>query len=49
MLKEFAWNTFIKVGLVDSYIFYREIDERDRASEQRKIAEAEAAISANHA
>ena len=49
MLKEFAWNTFIKVGLVDSYIFYREIDERDRASEQRKIAEAEAAISVNHA
>jgi hypothetical protein len=49
MLKEFAWNTFLKVGSVDSYIFYREIEERDRAAEQRKMAEAEAAISASNA
>ena len=49
MLKDFAWNTFFKVGLVDSYIFYREIEERDRAAEQRKMAEAEAAISVSNA
>ena len=45
MLKDFAWNTFMKTGIVDSYIFYREIEERDRAAQQRKLAEAEAASS----
>lgn len=49
MLKDFAWNTFIKAGFIESYIFYREIEERDRAAEQRKMAEAEAAISASQA
>jgi hypothetical protein len=45
MLKDFAWNAFINAGIVDSYIFYKEMEERDRASEQRKMAEAEAATS----
>lgn len=45
MLKDFAWNTFIKSGIVDSYIFYREIEERDRSAEQKDLAEAEAAPS----
>lgn len=45
MLKDFAWNTFMKIGIVDSYVFYREIEERDRAEEQEKMAEAEAAPS----
>lgn len=49
MLKDFAWNTFMKTGIVDSYIFYREIEERDRAAEQRILAEAEAATSVSHA
>lgn len=47
MLKDFAWNTFIKSGIVDSYIFYREIEERDRSEKQRKIAEAETATSSS--
>lgn len=47
MLKDFAWNTFTKTGIVDSYIFYREIEERDRAAEQTKLAEAEAAPSSS--
>lgn len=47
MLKEFAWNTFIKSGIFDSYLFYREIEERDRSDKQRKMAEAEAASSSS--
>lgn len=47
MLKEFAWKTFEFTGSIDSYIFYREIEERDSAAEQRRMAEAEAAISTN--
>ena len=47
MLKNFAWNTFMKTGIVNSYLFYREIEERDRAEEQRKLAEAEAAPSSS--
>jgi len=46
MFKEFAWNTFIETGNLESYIFYKEIEERDRAAEQRKLAESEAAPSA---
>ncbi len=49
MLKDLAWNIFINVGIVDSYMFYREIEERDRAAEQNKLAEAETATSASHA
>lgn len=48
MLKDFVWNTFMRIGILDSYIFYREIEERDRAAEQRKLAEAEAAMSAGN-
>ena len=47
MLKDFAWSTFIKSGIVDSYLFYREIEERDRSEKQRKMAEAEAATSSS--
>jgi hypothetical protein len=49
MLKDFAWNTFEHTGNIDSYIFYREIDERNRAEDERGIAEAEAATSKNPA
>ncbi len=49
MLKDFAWDTFINSGILESYIFYREIEERDRAAEQRELAEAEAAPSAGNA
>ncbi len=49
MLKDFAWNTFMKTGIVDSYIFYREIEERERAEEQGKLAEEEAATSISQA
>lgn len=47
MLKDFAWNTFEHTGNIDSYIFYREINERNRVDDEIIIAEAEAAISKN--
>lgn len=49
MLKDFAWDTFINNGILESYIFYREIEERDRAAEQRNLAEAEVAPSVSNA
>ncbi len=49
MLKDFAWDTFINKGNLESYIFYREIEEGERADEQRKLAEAEAAPSVSNA
>jgi len=49
MLKDFAWDTFINKGILESYIFYREIKERERADEQRKLAEDEAAPSISNA
>lgn len=49
MLKDFAWDAFINSGILESYIFYREIEERDRAAEQRNLAEAEAAPSVSNA
>ncbi len=49
MLKDFAWDTFTEYGILESYIFYREIEERDRAAEQRCLAEEEAAPSASNA
>lgn len=45
MFKEFAWNAFVETGNLDIYMFYREIEERDRAAEQRNLAEDEAAPS----
>lgn len=48
MLKEFAWNAFEYTGNIESYIFYKEIEENSRATEQRRMAEAEAAISRSH-
>jgi len=49
MLKDFAWDAFINKGILESYIFYKEIEEKERADEQRKIAEAEAATSISNA
>lgn len=47
MLKEFTWNTFMKSGIIDSYLLYREIEERDRTAKQKRLAEAEAATSSS--
>lgn len=45
MLKEFAWKTFENTGSIDSYIFYKEIEEKNKAVAESRIAEEEAAIS----
>ncbi len=45
MLKDFAWNTFEFTGSIDSYFFFKEIEEKNSGAEQKGIAEAEAAIS----
>lgn len=46
MLRDFMWEVFENTGSVDSYIFYSEMKERDKAEEQRMLAEAEAATAA---
>lgn len=46
MLKDFMWEVFEHTGSVDSYIFYSEMKERDKAEELRMLAEAEAATAA---
>jgi len=48
MFKEFAWNAFVETGNPDFYMLYKEIEERDRAAEQRSLAEDEAAPSAGN-
>lgn len=45
MLKEFAWETFEKTGNIDSYMFYKEIDQKKKAFKESKVAEEEAATS----
>lgn len=49
MFKEFAWDAFIKTGDLESYMFYREIEERDKVAQQSDLAESEAAPSAGNA
>lgn len=43
MLRDFMWKIFENTGSIDSYIFYTEMKERDKAEEQRMLAEDEAA------
>lgn len=46
MFKEFVWNAFVETGDLESYMFFKEIEERDRAAEQGNLAQAEVAPSA---
>lgn len=34
MLKEFAWNTFTKTGNIDAYVFYRELSDRRKNTDE---------------
>lgn len=36
MFREFAWNTFIRTGILESYLFFKEIEERNRTEEDNK-------------
>lgn len=48
MFKEFAWNAFIETGDLESYMFYREIEERDKVAQQNDLANTEVATSASN-
>jgi hypothetical protein len=43
MLREFAWNVFIKLGILESYSLYKEIEERSRTEEDSKAQTEEVA------
>lgn len=45
MLKEFAWMAFENTGNIDSYMFYREMEDKFNLLNEGKIAEEEAATS----
>lgn len=41
MLKDFAWKTFENTGSIDSYILYKEIDEKRKTFSNIRIVEVE--------
>lgn len=45
MLKEFAWKAFENTGDLKTYIFYKEIEEKDRIIDETEIVKQEVAIS----
>lgn len=47
MLKEFAWKAFESTGSIDSYIFLKEIEEKNRIAEEAEAVKDEVAISKN--
>lgn len=44
MLKDFVWNTFENTGNIESYILFKELEEKRDVLKERKIAEEETAI-----
>lgn len=48
MLQEFLWRTFEYTGNIDSYMLFREIEQRKGMVREQMLAEEEAATS-NHA
>lgn len=47
MLREFAWKVFESTGDIDSYIFLKEIEEKNRIAQEAEAAKDEVAISKN--
>lgn len=45
MLKEFAWQVFEFTGNIDMYVFFKEMEERQKVSKEAVRAICEAAIS----
>lgn len=39
MLKEFLWETFKRTGDIEAYVFYKEIEEKDKVSELDQIVD----------
>ncbi|MCX8130261.1 MAG: YqzL family protein [Clostridia bacterium] len=47
MLREFVWKTFENTGSLDAYVFFKEIEEKNRIKQDSSIAEEEAASVSN--
>jgi hypothetical protein len=47
VLKEFAWRTFESTGSINAYVFYKEIELKNRLDTESEFAEEEVAISNN--
>ena len=47
MLREFAWKVFESTGNIDTYIFLKEIEEKNRIAEETEAVKDEVAISKN--
>lgn len=47
MLKEFAWKAFENTGNIDTYIFLKEIEEKNKIFEETAATRDEAATSSN--
>ncbi|HHV98512.1 MAG TPA: YqzL family protein [Clostridiaceae bacterium] len=45
MLRDFAWRAFEQTGSIESYMFFKEIEEFKKARNETKMAEEEAAPS----
>lgn len=45
MLKEFAWKAFESTGNIDTYMFLKEIEEKNRIAEETMVVRDEVAIS----
>lgn len=45
MLKEFVWRAFEYTGNIDAYVFFKEIETKNKALKETNAAEEEVAIS----
>lgn len=45
MLKEFAWKAFEYTGNIDAYIFFKEMEARNKPLNERETAEEKIAVS----
>jgi len=45
MLREFAWKAFENTGNIDTYIFLKEVEEKNRIVEESADIKDEVAIS----
>ncbi len=45
MLKDFVWKTFEFTGDIDNYMFFKEIEEKNKVLNESRIAEDEVATS----
>ncbi len=44
MLKDFVWKAFEATGDIDAYMFFKEIDKREKPAKQKNISQGRVAI-----